>query len=184
MGNWYANITVFRPSQAAVVATLQTHGRRAFVTPTRNGVTVVFDRESEESGSPVELGSLAMNLSQELSCPALAAAVFDDDMLLLGLYDQGAQLGEYNSTGPSTLAAGRLSRAFCVASRTPAVWALLAWPRMPLFIFESFRHRLLLRLLGHSTWAFATGYKYISRGEPPAGLDPGELVHVDGRPAH
>ena len=183
MGNWYKNITVFGPSQATVVATLQAHDRRAYVTPTRKGVTVVFDRASDDSSSPGELGDLAIALSQELRCPALAAAVFDDDILLLGLYDQGAQVGEYNSTGRSTLGASSLSRAFSVASRTPLVWALLACPRIPLFIFESFRHRLLLRLLRHPTWAFGTGYKYISRGEPPEDLEPNELMHVNGQPA-
>jgi hypothetical protein len=29
-------------------------------------------------------------------------------------------------------------------------------------------------------WAFATGYKYISRGEPPEGLQADALVHVNG----
>jgi hypothetical protein len=121
-----------------------------------------------------------MTLSHELKCPALAAAVFDDDILLLGLYDQGAQVGEYNSAGPSTLGASSLARAFRAASRSPLIWALLICPRIPLFIFESFRHRLLLSLLRHPMWAFATGYKYISRGEPPEGLDSNALVHVNG----
>jgi hypothetical protein len=180
MGNWYKNITV-SGSQADVVAVLQAHDRQAYVTPTLNGVTVVFDRASDDSGSPEEVGDLAMTLSHELKCPALAAAVFDDDVLLLGLYDQGAQVGEYNSAGPSTLRASSLSRAFRAAARAPLVWALLACPRIPMFIFESFRHRLLLRLLKHPAWAFATGYKYISRGEPPEDLESNALLHVNGQ---
>ena len=182
MGNWCKNITVVGPSQADVVAALQAHDRHAYVTPTREGVTVVFDRASDQAGSPSELGDLAVTLSQDLKCPALAAAVFDDDVLLLGLYDQGSQVGEYTSAGPSTLGARRLSRAFGAAARTPLVWALLACPRVPLFIFESFRHRLLLGLLRHPTWAFATGYNYISRGEPPEDLEGNALLHVDGQP--
>ena len=182
MGNWYKNITVCGPTQADVVGALQAHDRHAYVTPTHDGVTVVFDRASDDSGSPGELGDLAMVLSQDLMCPALAAAVFDDDVLLLGLYDQGAQVGEYNSAGPSTLGASSLSRAFRATARTPLVWAVLICPRIPLFVFESFRHRLLLGLLQHPAWAFAAGYKYISRGESPEDLEATALVHVSGQP--
>ena len=92
MGNWYTNITVSGPPQADVVAVLQAHDRHAYATPTLNGITVVFDRTSEDSGCAEELGDLAMTLSQDLRCPALAAAVFDDDVLLLSLYDRGAQV--------------------------------------------------------------------------------------------
>jgi hypothetical protein len=181
MGNSYANITVSGPPQADVVAVLQAHDRHAYVTPTLNGITIVFDRASEDSGRPEELGDLAMTLSQDLRCPALATAVFDDDVLLLGLYDRGAQVGEYNSAGSSTLRASSLSRAFRATTRAPLVWALLACPRVPIFTFESFRHRILLRLLQQPTWAFATGYRYISRGEPPEDLESSALLHVNGQ---
>lgn len=107
--------------------------------------------------------------------------MFDDDVLLLGLYDRGAQVGEYNSAGPSTFRASSLLRAFRASAGVPLVWLLLACPRFPMFLFESFRHRLLLRLLRHPTWALATGYKYISHGEPPEGLEPSALVHVKGQ---
>ena len=49
---------------------------------------------------------------------------------------------------------------------------------MPLFIFESFRHRLLIRVLAMPPWAFATGYKYIQQGEPPPELEGTVLTHI------
>ena len=179
MGNWYKNITVRGPSQTEVVTALLRLGRRAYVTPTREGITVVFDHASDASGDPAELGDLARRLSADLSCPSLAAAVFDDDVLLLGLYDQGKQIGEYNSTASSsTLGPAALARAFQVPGRAPFVWLLMKWPRLPVFLFESFRHRLLIRALRHPIWAFATGYEYIVKGEPPEDLDEVELFHV------
>ena len=180
MGNWYKNITVRGPQQAEIAAALAKHGRRCYLTPTRDAVTVVFDHRSDEEGDPRELGDLALTLSSDLACPALAAAVFDDDVLLLALYDAGQQLGEYNSAGASTLSAAALVRAFRAPRRAAIVWLLLESPRLPLFMFESFRHRLLLRALGQPPWAFATGYRYIEKGEPPEDLGTAELRHVDG----
>lgn len=178
MGNSYTNVTLAGPAQGAVVAALDRCRRQAFVTPTRSGVTVVYDRAADEAGDPAELGDLALTLSRDLSCPALAAAVFDDDALLLGLSLSGAQAGEYLSSGGSTLGAGRLARAFGARRRLPLLWLVLASPRLPLFLFESTRHRLLLRALGHPGWAFATGYRYLQRGERPGDLGPGSLVRV------
>jgi hypothetical protein len=103
-------------------------------------------------------------------------------VLLLALYDAGEQVGEYNSAGTSTLTARQLSRAFRVPLRTAIIWALLRSPRFPLFLIESFRHRLLVRCLGHPSWASATGYRYILKGEPPEDLRETDLLHVGGPP--
>jgi hypothetical protein len=181
MGNWYKNVTLWGPPQAEVAAALARHQRQAYVTPTRDGLTVVFDARSDETGDPSELGDLALTLSQELACVALAAAVFDDDALLLALYEHGTQTGEYNSTAASSLGAAALARAFHVSGWTPLIWALLHGPHLPFFVFESFRHRLLLRAFGHPPWAFATGYNYIHHGEPPEGFVEDDLLHVGDR---
>lgn len=177
MGNFYKNITVVGPSQEDVMAALDKHRRAAYVTPTHDGVTVVFDLESDEIGDPTELGALALTLSKDLACAALAAAVYDDDVLLLSLYERGEQLGEYNSSGSSDLTASALARVFRAPRRSLLIWILLRTPRLPLFIFESFRHSLLIRALRTPRWAF-TGYKYIQQGEPPPDLKAAALTHV------
>lgn len=184
VGNWYKNITTLGPAQAELAAVLSRHARRAFLTPTRDMVTVVFDERSDGEADPNELGDLALTLSLELNCPALAAAVYDDDVLLLALYVAGKQLGEFNSAGPSTLSARSLAGAFGASRRTPLLWLLLRSPRLPLFLFESFRHRLLLLTLGQPDWAFATGYKYIRKGEPPEDLEIADMMHIDGVQGH
>ena len=183
MGNWYKNVTTRGPSQADVMAILARYTRRAYVTPTRDAVTVVFDERSEAEMQPTELGDLAFTLSSELRCPTLAAAVYDDDVLLLALYDAGRQVGEFNSAGVSTLHASDLARVFRVPERTFLLWLILESPRVPLFIFESFRHRLLLRALRHPLWALASGYRYIREGELPEDLTLEDLTHVDGLPS-
>lgn len=180
VGNWYNNITTRGPQQADVAAWCARHDRHAYVTPTRDGITTIFDREVDRAADPGELGDLALVASLELACPVLAAAVYDDDVLLLALYEGGRQIGEYNSTGHSTLSASTLCRTFGVAARAPLVWLVLNSPRLPLFLFESFRHRTLIRALKQPLWAVASGYTYIRRGERPHDLDESELLHVDG----
>jgi hypothetical protein len=177
MGNFYKNLCLLGPGQSDVAAALERHGRVAFVTPQENRMTVAFDLESDEIGDPGELGDLALTLSQDLACPVLAAAVYDDDVLLLGLYDHGKQIGEYNSSGPSNLRPSALTKAF-ERRKHLRVWLLLRAPRFPFFIFESLRHSLLLRALGAPQWAYATGYGYLQRGERPAGLSDSQLIHV------
>jgi hypothetical protein len=178
MGNFYKNLILLGPSQLEVAGALERYGRVAFVTPEKNGITVTFDLESDEIGDPAELGDLALTLSRDLECPVLAAAVYDDDVLLLGLYDRCGQLGEYESSGASTLSTSGLAKAFRVERRGLRLWLLLRAPRLPFFVFESFRHSLLLRILGAPQWAYATGYPYLQRGERPAGLESSRLVHV------
>jgi len=177
MGNFYKNLCLLGPGQSDVAAALERHGRIAFVAPEENRMTVAFDLESDEIGDPAELGDLALTLSQDLACPVLAAAVYDDDLLLLGLYDRGKQVGEYNSSGGSTLSPSALATAFETRHQLK-VWLLLRAPRFPFFIFESYRHSLILRALGAPQWAYATGYAYLQRGERPAGLSDSQLIHV------
>jgi hypothetical protein len=177
VGNFYKNVTLSGPGSADVAAALARYGRVAYLTPTRAGVSVVYDLESDEIGDPRDLGDLALTLSKDLSCPALAAAVYDDDDLLLGLYDRGTQVGEYYSAGASSLSSGALCRTLGVSGRAPIAAALLRAPHR-LFVFESFRHALLLKALGLPEWAYASGYDYIQRGEPPPGLRPEDLLHV------
>jgi hypothetical protein len=180
VGNWYNNVTTLGPRQADVAAWCARHDRHAYVTPTRGGITVLFDRDVDEAADPGELGDLAVVASLELSCPVLAAAVYDDDVLLLALYDAGRQLGEYSSARRSTLTALTLCRVFGVPRYAPIVWLVLNCPRLPLFLFESVRHRLLLRVLDQPPWAVASGYRYIRKGEPPSALELADLLFIDG----
>jgi hypothetical protein len=179
MGNSYQNITLRGPSREAVIAALERHRRTAYVSPTDAQDIVVFDREAEDKGDPRELGDLALTLSQELQGVALAVAVYDDDLLLLSLYERGTQRGEYNSSEGSSLTASALARAFDVRARAALVAVLLGVPHFPVFLFEGMRHGALIKLLKTSPWADRTGYKYLRNGEPPPGLDPSRLHHVE-----
>jgi len=184
MGNFYKNVTIVGAEQAAIVASLERHGRIAYVTPSRTMTTVVFDREADAAADPLELGDVALTLSQDLSCLTLAAAVYDDDVLLLGAYANGAQVGEYNSCSGGTLTAAVMRRLLTISrARAGLLWVVLTAPRLPLFLFETWRHFLILRILGMPPWAGATGYRYVHQGESPPDLEADDLTHVgESRP--
>lgn len=180
MGNFYKNVTLRGPSREGVISALEQLGRVAYVSPTRDGFTTVFDLDADEVDDPSELGDLALTLSENLRCVSLAAAVYDDDVLLLGVYSSGKQEGEYNSSGSSGLGAFSLARECGSRWRAPLVWLILALPHVAI-LFESCRHGLLLWALGIPSWGYATGYKYIQRGEPPPDAPAEALRHV-GQP--
>lgn len=93
----------------------------------------------------------------------------DDDVLALGLYQDGALATEYETGHAAGLSVGRLCAAWGRPGRRLPLWLLLHGPRM---VFEVFRHRLLAWLLGLPSWSVGTGYTYLMQGEYPPGLTP------------
>jgi len=151
------------------------HRRSAYVTPTVDGKTVVFDEAADwlEVSQIDTVGSL---LSSELAYPALAAAVADDDELLLMLYEGGERRVVYSSRGAHR-GAYALCQAFGRLWYAPLVWMLMQWPY---FIFESWRHALLAKALGVPSWSVATGFRYIDEDELPDGLEESDLRRLGG----
>lgn len=96
MGLFYANLTVYGPPQFQVKDALRRLGRTAFVSPTIDGYTVVCDQVICEQGAD-EIESLGCAVTAELSCPALAALLHDDDVLFLWLFRDGQVLDFYDS---------------------------------------------------------------------------------------
>ena len=82
MGNFYTNITLRGPDQAAVATFLRQARRAAYVAPRHAGGTTVYD-ERCEAQDPQLLGELATALSRHFACPALAVLNHDDDILAL-----------------------------------------------------------------------------------------------------
>jgi hypothetical protein len=187
MGNFYTNYTLRGPSQQAVAKALA--GRLAIVTPRQNGCVVVFDDPSDGQEVPV-ITELAGRLSREFACPVLAVLNHDDDLFWYQLHLSGQLSDEYNSwpgyfdpSGEPWAPAGGDAQKLCSAfgvSNVAEVERVLR--KSPLekdrYIFAVERHADLARLLGIASFGVGGGFRYVARGELPAGLKEEDLVKV------
>jgi len=176
VGNFYTNITLRGPDQAAVATFLRQARRAAYVAPRHAGGTTVYD-ERCEAQDPQLLGELATALSRHFACPALAVLNHDDDILALALYDHGELVSDYETGHAGRFRVGALCRAWGRAAAGPVVWLLLHGPRP---VFEVTRYAWLARSLGLPSWSVGTGFRYLAQGEFPPGLAPTEVVDTSG----
>jgi hypothetical protein len=179
MGTTYQNLTVCGAEQAAVVEALQTAGLTAFVTPTQHQFTVVFSKLGDAWDSPEAAADVAGTLSHHLGCPVLMAAVFDDGILFLSLFEGLDRTFEYNSSERQVADLRRLHQAAGHKGWHFMLWAILKLPHTIPYLIESFRHLQVLKALHMPGWAFATGYTNIQQsGAAPPGLAIDELVET------
>lgn len=95
MGNFYTKIILQGLSQESLADYLNLIGRKTYVSPTINGYTIVYDRESENKSQ--ELFQLTYQLSDKFGCPALAILIHDGLILHYELYQAGKMKDEYLS---------------------------------------------------------------------------------------
>ncbi len=96
MGLFYTNMTLFRAERTAAVVELRRLKRSAFVSPSFDGHTVVFDEAIEEQSTEA-IDELGQRITQALSCVAMTAVLHDDDVLYLWLFENGKVRDHYNS---------------------------------------------------------------------------------------
>jgi hypothetical protein len=166
MGSFYTNISLKGPDQEQLVNHLNGIRRRTFVSPTINGVTVVFDEESESQDDAI-LTELATELSRKFDCVALAVLNHDDDVLWYQLCQSGKLTDEYNSSpnyfdggyaAPSGGDAAKLCAAFGVEQ---ARMAVVARTLRGSYVFAVERHQELAEALSLSPFAVGIGYNYL-----------------------
>jgi len=196
MGNWYTNVCVKGVEQARVAALLDELGRRAYVTPDMGGWIIIYDQESDKFDLN-ELESLALTLSTQLQCTALASFNADDDVLWLGVYEGGKLATRYASRTDQFEDGGEfpsipevadiLCRVFGVPEKNQEAARILRRPHGALgllstllklrfaYVVEVLRHGDLAETLGMPFGSVGFGYEYVNRGETPEGLSRGNL---------
>ena len=190
MGNFYTNITLRGPDQKQALEVLIYNGRSAFVAPTSNGFTVVFDQQCEQQDIDV-LEAVASDLSSHFRCPALAILNHDDDILVYKLFDGGSLVDEYDSSpsyfdpeaGPSSPEGGDASKLCRLMGQGQNIEEVEGILRRTLidkgsYLSEIDRHGELVKTLGIPSYSVGLGYRYIERGEIPEGLDMQRLKHT------
>ncbi len=183
MGFFYTNIVLQGPSQQDVVAHLTNLGRTAYVSPTANNITVVYDRECEDQNEAV-LEEVGGSLSRHFRCPALVSLVHDSDLYMYLLFADGEPVDAYNAlpdyfddeqpSAPTGGDARQLCAAFGVEHAVAEVHGLLHpegdgddedW------LFGEDLHAELAGLLGFPPFAAEVGYYVIEDGELPDGVE-------------
>ena len=181
MGSFYVNYTVRSADQAAVARSLK--GRKAYVTPARDGKLVVTDQaaETQEAGAVQEVGEL---LSRSLRTTVLAVLNHDDDMLWYGLFDHGRLTDEYNSApgyfdGGDDPPSGGDARKLCAAfGRAGSEKQLESILQKSDYVLAMERHLDLIKALGLPDFAVGCGFSYVEEGELPEGLSESELLKI------
>lgn len=188
MGNWYTNVSLRGTNQVEAVAALEALGRRAYVTPEKDGWIVVYDRQCDEFDLNV-LESLALTLSTRLACTALASFNADDDVLWLGVWEKGVLATRYASSLKEfedadefpglRESAQALARIFETPEASGQVLRILRRSRGALgllslffkvrlaYVTEIERHQDLATILGMPRASVGFGFRYVDRGETP-----------------
>jgi len=144
--------------------------------------TVAFDSVCDEQDID-GIQALTSRLSRELRCSALAVIVHDDDVLGCFLYHDGELVDGYNScpsyfdfdstkepTDPAGGNAERLCATFGVSNQQEVESILRKRRGKGGYVFETERHRDLMRALSLPRFAVGTAFASFDRGEYPEGL--------------
>ncbi len=192
MGLFYSNFTFHGPDHRQVVDAVRRLRRSAYVSPTVNGFTMVYDRESERQDFDVIEG-VGRRLSLDLECPVLGVVLHDDDVLFYWLFRYGDVRHGYNSSPayfdpdseplpPEGGDSNELCEAFGVPSAADRVEAILREDLLEegaTLPGELERHRALAEALGMPDHAIGVGYDAIRHGYLPKGLRVIAFEHVD-----
>ena len=182
VGNFYVNHTIRGATPEAVAKALA--GRTAIIAPSDNDCVVVFDSECDTQDQAV-ISELGEKLSVELKATVLAVLNHDDDILWYQLFQNGKVVDEYDSmpgyfdedsdhSGALGGDAAKLAAAFGVEDELGIARIL----KSDKYAFAVERHGALCEALGLPEFAAGCGYRYISEGELPDGLDENDLLRI------
>jgi hypothetical protein len=186
MGLFYSNLAVYKPARDALVSALKGMKRTAYLSPTIDGHTIVFDKAMEGQNARV-IEELGKNLTAKLKCTALAAVLHDDDVLLMWLFRNGEIYDHYDSipgyfdanAGPGAPVGGDadlLCLAFDRLDRKKRLKKLLRADRLKDELPERWgeleRHRAVAAELGIPTIAAGVCFASIEGDYVPEGFLP------------
>ncbi len=186
MGTTYANITLKGPQAQDILQELGNQGRSAFVSPTEDGLTTIYEMDSDEGDFSI-LINLAEDLSGYFGCPALAVQTVDDELFRYWLYADGELLDTYNPPSQVEAAKGRghggkpelLAQLFNTDATKEEIIEILCPDQDCGSSLAVDRHLGLVELLGLPMCSVGFGFCDLDSGEYPEDLDEEDLLRVD-----
>ena len=191
MGTTYANITLKGPKAQDILQELGNQGRSAFVSPTEDDLTTIYEMDSDE-GDSIILTDLAEDLSGYFGCPALAVQTVDEELFRYWLYADGELLDTYESPAQSLNPEGRdapkkqggkpelLAQLFNNDATKEEIIDILHCPDQDCgFSLAVDRHLSLVELLGLPMCSVGFGFCDLDSGEYPEDLDEEDLLRIE-----
>jgi hypothetical protein len=185
VGNFYVNYSTRGRDREAVAECLRSAKRKAFVSPTINDTTVVFDEGADTQDEAI-IKDVGKRISKVLAAPVLAVINHDDDILAYWLFEGGEISDEYNSCpgyfsdeGGDTPEGGdakKICSAFGVPAKAKQVEKILRDEEE--YVFALDRHKALAELLQHPWPYVCMGYGYIKEGSFAEGISAEDLLAV------
>jgi hypothetical protein len=175
MGLFYTTFTAHGPNNSQIMAALRKMRRSAFVSPTLDRYTVIYDRKTEQQDFS-EIEKLGTKLSEATSAAVLGAALHDDDVLYLWLFQKGECCDFYNSLPqyfdpnaepgpPEGGNAQGLCDVFGHARKKKRLERLLRAnllaDELPEIVGELERHQAIIKELGMPAYAAAVTYSSV-----------------------
>jgi hypothetical protein len=173
----YSSITLRGPAQEAVLTAVRELRQAAFVSPTRDGVTVVYPEDETPEGAALWL---AARLSRKLGCAAWQVTA-SEETLTWALFEAGDWTDTYDAapgvrTGEELPPAGGDAQRLCRALRAPEDAAAEVAPMLraaPLdedfgFLHGGERHAEIADALGLPLLDYATGFRALDHGHTAA----------------
>ena len=180
MGLFYSNFTLYGPDREAVIDALQKQKRLAFVSPTVDRFTTVYDSETEDQDFEA-IERVGRQLSLDHRCPVMGVILHDDDVLYYWLFRDGDLLQMYNSS-PAYFSAdmepvppeGGNAEELCAvfgqptaANKVESILREDALADDASFAGELERHEALAAALGMPAHAIGIGYNAIDNSYLP-----------------
>lgn len=190
MGTMYANITLKGPQAQDILQELGNQGRSAFVSPTEEDCTTIYEMDSDE-GDATLLTDLAEDLSGYFGCPALAVQTSNEELFRYWLYSDGELLDAYTSPAPSMDAEGKgsarsrggkpelLAQMFNTDVTSEELADILHCPDHDCGVTLAVdRHLSLVELLALPMCSVGFGFCDLESGEYPEDLDEESILRI------
>jgi hypothetical protein len=192
MGNFYVNITTRKADPDSILEHLKSKNLPAFIIKGPDDYCTIYEERCDEQDTR-HITSLLKEISTKFNCAAIGMLNHDDDILAYELWSNGEKVDEYDSCpgyfegdesrmAPEGGNAKLLSDLMGKGNNVDAVEAALtnSGSGDEGFVFAVERHEALAKAIGLPIHTVGYGYRYISGGEIPEGVQPENIMRTTG----
>jgi hypothetical protein len=192
MGNFYVNITTRKADAEAILQYLKSRDLSAFIAKGPEDYCTIYEERCDEQDTR-HITSLLKEISSQLNCAAIGMLNHDDDILAYELWLNGEKVDEYDSCPgyfqgderrmePEGGNAELLSKLMGNGKNVEAIQVALrkSGSGEEGFVFAIERHEALAKAIGLPLHTVGYGFRYISEGEMPEGIQPENIIKSHG----